>query len=1730
MSDIERLRAVLAATGPPPDARELSELLWLACHMGEDEPVAKPGPVPDTSADEDLIDVPSFFRRSRRPPSPPAPPPPPEVPLHPLPAAPPPARTVTGAEEVLVPTAPMLADPRGLQRALRPLKRRVPSPHRRELDEDATAARIADSGLWAPVLVPAPERWLTLDLVVDTGPTMRLWRPLARELAETLVRQGAFRNVHVSYLHGDRVSGAPGSPLRAPGTLLHPSGRHAVLVLSDGSGPHWWDGRAARAVRRWARTGPTAILQPLPEHLWRRTAAPTTPGVAHPPRPGAPNTDLRFVPYDGTAPGVPVPVLEIAPRWFAAWADLVAGAGPRPVAAALPQPSRPSGPAPVERERELPVDERVRRFLATASPIAAELAAHVAVSVPSLPVMRLIQHRILGGAGPGQLAEVLLSGLLRPVDDLHYEFVPGAREALLDTLPRPEAQHTRHVLEAVSAEIERRAGTSAEVFRALVPSSGGRVRLVADADHFALVSPRTRANLVPAPSVRRAPLDYFELLSAPPEELIGEEWPDRWDPVPFGAQDPGPLIGLNLLADGDGHHLAIIGPRQLRDRWLRTLVFGLALHHPPSRVEFAFVDFSGGASFVGLGTLPHVAAAVHSMAPDSSLLDGFAPALDAELARRENILREAGARTWLDYWADIELGMPRPRLPALVVVLDNTGPLLERRPELHDFLGDRIDRALAAGVRLVLCTPTLPALGTLRDMALLSPASGEKDDGFATLYRPSAGHSVRIRPGVLSLDAMAPHVEAIATTYPPARRLPWPSADGTRDGAPGRGRRPATSAPPDEEEPRSAARLRDAFAERLREIAETLDLLAEAESDVRLHRERVTATIAGPPPPLPPEESRALADRLSALDRDIRTDGDWTDRARRITDLEREAGASLQAAREQIHALRAPLERRAELRDRLAAQHMAAVRSGLAEDGRTNELYERAHALLWTAPCDLEQAIAAVSAYEEAVSPAPRTTHAGSGSRRDDDTGRTEGTAAERDFLSANLGKEDLEGPILGFDEDGRAVSPYPLGLGRPVGHGLIVGDAETRRRVLRAFTLGIAATRAPEDVSFIFGGLGEHPLGTHLDLPHVLYTGEELLGHPDELQGFLELLSDQLIPGTAGEDSDGDRASVFVVVDTSVTLPSSRPMVGEALLRLAQRGRSLGVALVLASETVESGGLWGRLMPLLEWRIVSSPRPPGVLLQVLGQGRLRFPDDGDAYVLPAGGALRRFTVAPEPEQGALDAFLYRMRIQPSSPEPAPSTSPQRSSPETSPSAKAAAAHSPLPPGQYTILACDILGFGRTVRRQDALEMTRDVLHRGLDAGLRATGVRLADCYWEDRGDGVLVLLPPGGGTEALLSSALDTLAAELRRYNATAPDDARISLRVAVHAGEVRHDGLGVVGVALNHAFRLLDARASRDVLDEPGALLAVTVSQRVYEDVVRQGPESIAPDEYWRVDVPMRETDERAWIRTLGSEDGSGAGDGRARPPTLIGSAAVAAAAGGEGLRTTSLPARVHVGDLPAPGDGRVPIGVRNAYLAPVLLDFDEDAHLLLVGTPSAGRSNLMRLIADGLRAPGTGRDRAVFVVDPRGLLEELATGSGLGAPVGPGVRYSDSADDLADVLAEAAAARSAEKETFLLAMDPDGAGHAELLRSALDEAPAGLHLVLGLADRRSGGVMRPVVSRLYALDTPAILLGHCSGAVAELYGAVSPFDDAPPGRGVLVRGGERTRIQVADVAPRR
>ncbi|MFJ4537956.1 SAV_2336 N-terminal domain-related protein [Streptomyces tibetensis] len=486
-SPVARLQAALSAAGATPSPREIAELLWLAEQLdppsGEPRtgrPNAPGAPVTEGAAPGPEEPAPA----APEPPQttePSAPAGPGRVPLRlPAPRSPDrPGHPSGGGSPLLAPAPPMLPHPLALQRALRPLQRKVPSPHLRLLDERATADRIARLGahpdVWFPVLRPAPDRWLRLNLVHDTGPTMPVWRPLVSELHTALAQSGIFRTVT---LHPATPDG------RARRVPVLDDGRTATLVVSDCMGPQWRPGEAGerwyRTLRRWARRMPLAVVQPLPEHLWPTTALPAEPGLLTAPSNAAPTATLAFAPYDASPPpydaspppdgAIPLPVLEPGAPWLAHWAALLAdpGGARTPGAAAWlpPAPVPPADPTPDIATAS--AEDLVLRFRATASPEAFRLAGHLALAVPSIPVMRLVQRTLDRDPRPQHLAEVILSGMLTSASGPpgSYAFRPGVRELLLRSLPRTARGRTQEFLERIGGLIDERAGFAAGEFRA----------------------------------------------------------------------------------------------------------------------------------------------------------------------------------------------------------------------------------------------------------------------------------------------------------------------------------------------------------------------------------------------------------------------------------------------------------------------------------------------------------------------------------------------------------------------------------------------------------------------------------------------------------------------------------------------------------------------------------------------------------------------------------------------------------------------------------------------------------------------------------------------------------------------------------------------------------------------------------------------------------------------------------------------------------------------------------------------------------------------------------------------------------------------------------------------------------------------------------------------------------------------------------------------------------------
>ena len=394
-----------------------------------------------------------------------------------------------------VPDAPSLREQLDLARALRPLMRRIPAGATLVLDEAATTQRIADEGIWLPILRPTLEPWLDLELVVDEGISMQIWRHTIKELEQLLTNYGIFRDVRVWGLISNEQNKiqirrgigatAKNQPARSAAELIDSSGRRLVLVVSDCVSDLWRNGDVNSALKTWSNNVPTAIIQMLPKWLWARTALGwatevrfqgLAPAVSN--RQLIANTVSLWSEID-EATGIKVPVFTLERDQVANWAQMLVGKGNIQSSGYVFKPEART----LEREKplfnfsqgELTAKQRVQAFRVTASPMARKLSGLLASApVISLPVVRLIRETMLKDSQQVHVAEVFLGGLLKPLSEIEvdiapdyvqYGFIDGVRELLLDSVPKT---YVLNVVEEVSKFVAKKVGLSLEEFAAVL--------------------------------------------------------------------------------------------------------------------------------------------------------------------------------------------------------------------------------------------------------------------------------------------------------------------------------------------------------------------------------------------------------------------------------------------------------------------------------------------------------------------------------------------------------------------------------------------------------------------------------------------------------------------------------------------------------------------------------------------------------------------------------------------------------------------------------------------------------------------------------------------------------------------------------------------------------------------------------------------------------------------------------------------------------------------------------------------------------------------------------------------------------------------------------------------------------------------------------------------------------------------------------------------------------------
>jgi formylglycine-generating enzyme required for sulfatase activity len=312
----------------------------------------------------------------------------------------------------------------------------------------------------------------------------------------------------------------------SPHSLCRSQGRTLIWLVSDCTSQLWDQPPIYQVLHQWGQGTPVALIQLLPERLWQQTALAegdfvnlkgTVPGQAvarlqsqaiglvdlEPDLREQPGEQLNTnqlncedspSPQDDREAPLLLPVVTLEQEPLRRWARMTAGFGGSvglgtsfewSTLESLWEEMGHKGIDPridpgIDPNADLAVpgndmdstvdsaEERVQDFRNNASLTARQLAGYLAAAPLSLPVVYLVQQALLPSSTQVHVAEVFMGGLVQAVrqgEDLFYDFYPGVRTALLQTMPKgTEVQ----VLDALSQQVADHLGIGGCSFGALM--------------------------------------------------------------------------------------------------------------------------------------------------------------------------------------------------------------------------------------------------------------------------------------------------------------------------------------------------------------------------------------------------------------------------------------------------------------------------------------------------------------------------------------------------------------------------------------------------------------------------------------------------------------------------------------------------------------------------------------------------------------------------------------------------------------------------------------------------------------------------------------------------------------------------------------------------------------------------------------------------------------------------------------------------------------------------------------------------------------------------------------------------------------------------------------------------------------------------------------------------------------------------------------------------------------
>ena len=331
-------------------------------------------------------------------------------------------------------------------------------------------------------------------------------------------------------------------------------------------------------------------------------------------------------------------------------------------------------------------------------------------------------------------------------------------EPASDVYPNPE----RPILRVADGRIDRWQTDGWQPYVGTADALGAD-----DARHIARRLGRWDSNPIQADlrSAATHGASFTNLLAIPDASNL--DVPTLWAPrdrddelrVPIGVTTTGEPLYFDLKDEAEGgmgpHGLMIGMTGSGKSQTLMSILLSLLTTHSADRLIVIYADFKGEAGADIFRNFPQVVAVISNMADKKSLADRFADTLRGEVARREQLLREAGRQVQgsafnsvAEYESAIAAGHDLPPIPTLFVVADEFSLMLADHPDYADLFDYVARKGRSFRIHILFASQTLD-IGRIKDidkntsyrigLKVASPSVSRQIIGVEDAYRIESG-------------------------------------------------------------------------------------------------------------------------------------------------------------------------------------------------------------------------------------------------------------------------------------------------------------------------------------------------------------------------------------------------------------------------------------------------------------------------------------------------------------------------------------------------------------------------------------------------------------------------------------------------------------------------------------------------------------------------------------------------------------------------------------------------------------------------------------------------------------------------------------------------------------------------------------------------------------------------------------------------------------------------------